>query len=148
MKRSAALSPLSHDHHHALEAALQLRRAGDDDLPEAVARFTAFWEERGRAHFDTEERILLPALPAADADWQRASVRVRAEHDRIRALARALAEGSQATAHELGQLLHDHVRYEEHEVFGLAEQRLTSDALARLGEELGRADGAPGVSGA
>lgn len=144
MKRSAALAALSHDHHHALEAALRLRRAGAADLEAAVAHLQAFWEPRGRRHFEIEERLLLPAVPETDADWREATARVRDEHAQIRAAVDTLAtrggEGALEAAHGLGQLLHDHVRFEERHLFGLLEARLPELDLARLGEAIERAE--------
>ena len=149
MKRSAALAALSRDHHHALDAALRLRRAGPGDLGAAVAHLQAFWEPRGRRHFEIEEGLVLPALPPTDADWREATERVRDEHARIRAAVDALAGGrgggaALEAAHGLGQLLHDHVRFEERHLFGLLEARLPERDLARLGEAVERAEaGAP-----
>ena len=68
MKRSAALRPLSHDHQHALDAALRLRRAEPDTLCAAVDHFLEFFEREGRRHFAIEEELLLPALRAGLLD--------------------------------------------------------------------------------
>jgi hypothetical protein len=45
------------------------------------------------------------------------------------------AEAAQA----LGRLLNDRVRFEERELFGMVEARLSEDELARLGEAVARA---------
>ncbi len=145
MRRSAALAALSRDHHHALDAALRLRRAGAADLDAAVAHLQAFWQPRGRRHFEIEERLLLPALPETDADWRAAAARVRDEHARIRAAVDALpAGGGVDGAHELGRLLHDHVRYEERHLFALLEERLPEHDLAQLGDAIERAEAGDG----
>ena len=144
MKRSAALAALSRDHHHALEAALRLRRADVADLDAAVAHLQTFWQARGRRHFEIEERLILPALPQTDADWREAAARVRDEHARIRAAVDALATGADEApleaAHGLGQRLRDHVRFEERHLFGLLEARLPEHDLARLGAAIERAE--------
>ena len=62
MKRSPALTPLSRDHHVALEAALRLSRADAASLDDARERFRDFFEAHGRRHFEIEEEIPLPAL--------------------------------------------------------------------------------------
>jgi hypothetical protein len=100
VKRSLALVPLGHDHHQALEAALRLRRATDEDLDAAVARFRHFWREHGQI------RAGSASLDTLD------------------------------DAHRLGQLLNDHVRFEERELFGLLEAKLEPDQLDRLGREI------------
>jgi hemerythrin-like domain-containing protein len=134
MKRSEALVPLGHDHHAALEAALRLRRATVDDLDAAVARFRDFWTEHTRRrHFEIEEELLLPAL-AGDTEWDEMAARIRRDHEQIRARAGTLA--TVADANSLGQLLNDHVRFEEREVFELLEARLDPGRLAELGAEI------------
>jgi hemerythrin-like domain-containing protein len=142
MRRSEALAALSRDHHHALEAALRLRRAGEADLETAVAHFQAFWQPRGRRHFEIEEQLILPALPETHAAWREATARVRDEHERIRASVQALSArgGDVDAAHALGRLLRDHVRFEERHLFGLLEAQLPEDELARLGEAVERAE--------
>ena len=140
MKRSAALSPLSRDHHHALDAALRLRRATGDDVAAAVAHFERFFAEHGREHFATEERYLLPALPAGDPEWAAGVERVLADHEALRLgaedLARAPADERVSMAHELGELLAAHVRFEERVLFPLLEQRLAPEDLELLGRAI------------
>jgi hypothetical protein len=50
------------------------------------------------------------------------------------------AAGGVDGAHELGQLLHDHVRYGGRHLFALLEERLPEDELARLGDAIARAE--------
>jgi hemerythrin-like domain-containing protein len=144
VKRSAALAPLSRDHQHALDAALRLRRADDETVADAIARFQRCFADEGRRHFAIEERLLLPALPADDPEWAPGVDRVRADHDAIRTQADALAAtgaGELAgAARALGERLTAHVRFEERELFAVLERRLAPDALARLGEAVARAE--------
>ncbi len=139
MKRSEALAALSRDHHHALDAARRLRRADAGAVDAAVAHFQEFWQHDGRRHFEIEEELILPALPADDADWRAATTRVLDEHRRIRAGASEVADLEDA--HALGELLHDHVRFEERQLFALLEARLPADELAALGDAVARAHG-------
>jgi hemerythrin-like domain-containing protein len=135
MKRSAALVQLSRDHHVALAVALRLRRATPGDLADAISAFADFWTPRGRDHFDREETVLAPVLPANDPECQAAVERMLAEHAEIRSRADRLADSLEA-AHDLGERLHDHVRFEERTLFALVEDRLDDDELARLGAAL------------
>jgi hemerythrin-like domain-containing protein len=141
MKRSEALAALSRDHHHALDAARRLRRADAGAVDAAVAHFHEFWRQDGRRHFEIEEELILPALPQADADWRAAVERVHDEHRRIRAAASELGGEDVAAAHALGELLHDHVRFEERHLFALLEARLPEDELSALGDAVERAHG-------
>ena len=141
MKRSPELAALSRDHHHALEAALRLRRATEETLEGAIGYFLDFWRRQGEQHFVIEERLVLPALPDEDAEWAEATRRVRAEHREIRAGAASVAEGPSAlAAREVGELLAAHVRFEERTLFPLVEQRLSQRALADLGRALAAAE--------
>ena len=56
MKRSQALTPLSHDHHQGLFVAMQLKRAVDDSAAQA---FLGFIDGHGGTHFRIEEDVLL-----------------------------------------------------------------------------------------
>ena len=135
MKRSAALTPLSHEHQHALDAALRLRRGS----PGAVEHFRRFFDAEGRRHFEIEEELILPALPPDDDEWQAGVERVRTDHEAIRrAAARADLEGAEAEA--LGVQLSAHVRFEERVLFPILERRLSAAALERLGAEIERAE--------
>jgi hemerythrin-like domain-containing protein len=134
MKRSAALVPLGHDHHRALEAALRLRRATGETLADALEGFREFWDHhQEKRHFEIEEELVLPRL-AGDEQWDGMAGRIRREHERIRTLAEVV--GTVEEAHVLGELLNDHVRFEERELFELLESRLDADELHRLGEEI------------
>ena len=136
MRRTAELAPLSRDHHVALEHALRLRRASEDDVGAVVAGFLAFLVDDGRAHFAQEESLLAPHVPDDHADLAR---RMHAEHEEI--LRRAEALGRRpvvASARELGELLSRHVRFEERELFPLLERRLPGPRLLELGRDLSR----------
>lgn len=145
MKRSPELAPLSHDHQHALDAALRLRRAERDTLVDALAHFRRFFAEEGRTHFDIEERLILPALHAEDPEWAPLAARVRADHAAIRAATDALhtrntVDDVLAAACALGERLAAHVRFEERELFPLLERRLAGSELERLGAAIYEAE--------
>ena len=105
MKRSEALTPLSHDHHQALFVAQRLRRA------------TSSSDQAAEGTPDPEH-----------------VARVANEHLEIRALAMAVAEGGARLEqiHQLGELMQAHVRYEERELFPLIEGDLDASAQERL----------------
>ena len=141
MKRSPELTPLSHDHHQALFAAQQLKRA-DDPAP-AVEALLAFWRAHGRDHFRIEEEILLPGWLEGDPTAAgELAARVSAEHLAIRRLVRrAEREGlSVEELRGLGALIADHVRFEERQLFPLIEAALEPGAIAELGAEIADAE--------
>lgn len=141
MKRSPELTPLSHDHHQALVAAMRLKRANDP--PADAAAYLEFWRSHGARHFEIEEEILLPGWVAACADADRAHAdRLAREHLTIRAETRRLERGdaSAAQLRELGELLEAHVRFEERELFPLIETQLDDETIATLGAEIAAAE--------
>ena len=140
MRRAEALIPLSHDHHVALEAALRLRRATEDDVALAAARFAAFWHRSGERHFQIEEELILPALAERDPAWRAAVQRVNVDHADIRARALALDGTDANAAHILGERLQAHVRFEERVLFALLERALDDEQLADLGARVAAAE--------
>ena len=120
MKRSAQLAPLSRDHHVALVHALRLRRATEADVAAVVAGFLAFLLGPGREHF-AEEELLAPQVPDACL-----AARMLDEHDEILRRAEQLGRDPRTEeAHAVGELLADHVRFEERELFPLLETALS-----------------------
>ena len=134
MKRSPELHSLSHDHHVALEHALRLRRASGEDVTAVTARFLAFFVGEGERHFAQEEALLAPLIPADEAA---ARQRLLDDHADIRGRARSLGvRPSQAAAVRLGELLADHVRFEERQLFPMLEARVDARVLAEVGRRL------------
>jgi hypothetical protein len=148
VKRSPALSPLSREHLAALLVAKALREASEPEP--ATAKALDFWRSEGAVHFRVEEEVLLPGW-ALEAEVDRDGVnRMLLEHLAIRAAVIRVSRGkaSLADLHELGQMLHDHVRYEERFLFPLIEKALDDRALARLGAAIEAAEAADAAANA
>lgn len=136
MKRSEALKPLSHEHHHALFVAKVIcDQGGEGDSRE---RFLEFWRSESEEHFRVEEEILLPGsgLPGPDQDEEVA--RMLSDHLAIRRGAASLSadQASPAEIVELAERLRAHVRFEERELFPRIERELAPEALERLAGQL------------
>jgi hypothetical protein len=139
MKRDPALVTLSHDHHQALFVAQGLRRADRDDAGERREAFRAFWEGGGEAHFETEERVLLPAFAEHGDAHDALVLQVLGDHVELRCRARQVLAGGPPdldALHLLGERLAEHVRLEERELFPLVESALPAERLTRLATEL------------
>jgi hypothetical protein len=137
--RDPALRSLSRDHHQALAAGLQLRRADVETARDARAGFLAYWHEHGESHFRIEEQVLLPAYAAHGNPHHPLVARALCEHVAIRQRARELVDQPQAPLprlHELGAMLVDHVRLEERELFVLIERTLPPEALRALARDV------------
>lgn len=156
MKRHPGLHALSQHHHFALTQALLLRRAAQAPgakraaaVRQAAEKFLYFWEKTGRRHFREEEEVLLPAYARHKRlDQDAAIMRLLADHAQIRGQIEDLTaavkdssarpEGLAECVAALAQALHDHVRFEENEVFPQMEKMLGDSALAALGPRLTR----------
>jgi putative heme degradation protein len=142
VKRAEALRPLSREHLTALLCAKKLREA--EELEQASEAFLGFWRGDGQRHFRVEEEVLLPAW-AAQAEVDRDGVmRMLGEHLEIRRQALRLAAGELTLeeARALGTLLHDHVRFEERQLFPLVEEAMDASALSRLAAAIEEAEAA------
>jgi hemerythrin-like domain-containing protein len=144
---------LSQHHHFALIQALQMRRAAEaspEKREAAVQRqaekFIAFWHKTGAVHFREEEEVLLPAYARhIRLDQDSGIMRLLADHAEIRAAVddferwchekRPIEEEAMA---RLAKLLHDHVRFEENEVFPRIERTLSDENLGVMGQGLTR----------
>ena len=140
-RRHDALVPLTHDHHHALAQARRLKDvAGMDsesDRRNAANDFVNFYFGRAVRHFHEEEELFF--APLVDAPEARDMVvRAVSEHLRLHALVRTVKR--QLTAGEadpellkrISELLTDHVRFEEKELFPVVERLVPDADLADL----------------
>jgi hypothetical protein len=123
MKRSPALTPLSRDHHHALSLAMQAgkaaRSAGQAQWQQAADHIRLHYQQTLQAHFAEEERALLPAL--AQAGKTALVQRTLDEHAHLHQLMQHAELASPAILQAFADAMTAHVRFEERELFALAE---------------------------
>lgn len=131
MKRHEQLQNLSREHHLALKLALLARRALESGEARkiqaaATACATAFVSDL-EPHFVREESDVLPLL--AQAGQAALVERTLSEHDEMRGLAAQLdlPAVAPATLQHFGELLGAHVRFEEQELFEVAQRYLKPD---------------------
>ncbi|MDR0775858.1 MAG: hemerythrin domain-containing protein [Azonexus sp.] len=123
MKRSVALRQLSREHHTALSLALHIAKATGPEARNALlATVPVVFRDELEPHFQAEERSLLP--PLAQQGETALVERTLAEHAQLRALAAAIGAGEASALAPFGTLLQAHVRFEERELFAVAEVRL------------------------
>lgn len=140
MRRHPALVSLSHDHHHVLVIAQQLRRATPESISDVARVFLAAWESEERRHLRLEEELLLPAYAAHGDPAHPVVERILQDHLLIRRDAdRVGREPSLELLHDLGSLLGDHVHREERELFPLIETTIPEPDLQALGDRLSAA---------
>lgn len=135
LKRHTALQPFSRDHYTGLVQAQHLLRASDENasgLRQALMDFTRAWKCEIEEHFTNEEVLLSALMTAAQLK------RLRNDHDLLRAFAGQAAQWQPDVdpgagwVQELGQLLNDHIRWEERKLFPAIERACTQDQLTAL----------------
>lgn len=130
LKRHPALQPFSRDHFSGLFHAQQLiRSAGSDSgsRQKAIAAFLRAWSEEIEDHFGQEERLLIDLMTPALREH------LRRDHRELRAFASQAAREIQDCdadwTRRLGEKLHDHIRWEERELFPAIEGAASEEAL-------------------
>ena len=139
LQRHVALQELSRDHHFALVLARRSRLAAETGDPAAVA---AQWAEVRRLlelelapHFAVEETLLVPALVAIGE--AALAERLMAEHTSLRRHLDPTGSDPRPRLLSFGRLLQHHVRFEEQELFEVAQRGLTPaqlEAIARAAD--------------
>lgn len=134
MKRHASLHGLSNDHHTALIVALRCRRAGagQGDLSPAQAwqQALALREDQLNAHFAVEEELLVPAL--RELGEAQMGERLLNEHAALLACLSVDTPSADEVAN-FGQMLDDHIRFEERIVFEQTQDRLPKSVMEAIG---------------
>lgn len=127
MKRHPQLQQLSREHHDALKLARAARLAAESGLSSQVNTLAERVASRFAAeldpHFCIEEQGILVVL--AQAGQHELVLRTQDEHAQLRRLAAALAAPDAATLLAFAELLAAHVRFEERELFEVAQQAMT-----------------------
>ena len=139
-RRHESLIPLTHDHHHTLAQARKLKEAagaGDAEVREVAGDFLHFYLGSALRHFHEEEELFFAPL----VDHPEAGdlvLRAVGDHLRVHALARTvkrqLSSGDIDTGvlEQISQLLTEHVRFEEQELFPIVERLIPEESLVDL----------------
>lgn len=149
MKRDPSLIPLSHDHHEGLIFAFRIQhgrgpsgRPWDAETAADQAReAVAFFRDHLTPHFRAEEEVIFPVLEPYLRPGEGVVAELREEHARLAALVRELEEATGDLPEALrafGELLTQHIRKEEQDLFVLFEQRVPAAEVKRAGEAVAR----------
>jgi hemerythrin superfamily protein len=146
MKRTEMLTSLSHDHHQALRVSQLLRRSETGDAEAVREGFEQFWGPH-QNHIRLEEEVLFPKFAEFAAEDDPMLAQAFGDHGSIRALADAVLTPDAPPVeamHQLAEVLHDHVRFEERDLFPAIEAAIPEDQQAALLAALEHADPGPG----
>jgi iron-sulfur cluster repair protein YtfE (RIC family) len=126
VKRHPKLQQLSRDHHQALVLAKACQRAASSEdcttLNLTYTRLAYAMTHELDPHFKNEEMNFLPRL--ANGVHDSLIRHTLKDHEQLRALALAAQQGNQQAMQTFGDLLAEHVRFEERELFPAIEQSM------------------------
>lgn len=119
MKRHPELVELSREHQQALQLGLTAKRAAQAQDAEQLAKirqsYQNTFDELYQPHFVDEEQRLLPKLEQAGE--QELVTRIQQDHAKLRAYASDKKPWTFEQLQAFGELMMDHVRFEERVVF-------------------------------
>ena len=133
MKRVPELQALSEDHHSGLVLARKAKRAGGEDgisISKVWADVEARFKSELEPHFQIEESFI-----ASNLEAQGESQLVKRFYEEHEALRQFFTPGSGRTSVDLqsfGELLEKHIRFEERELFEVAQNSLSPDELCAV----------------
>lgn len=145
MKRDPALVRLSWDHHHGLvfarRIAKELPGASDAEAAQLYSDLVAFWAAGLLPHFRAEGECLLARLVRHLPHESEPVVRLQRDHLSLESLVTTMRDASNARERRealasFGELLHEHIRWEERDLFEVTQQQLTEKEMAALGLQL------------
>lgn len=139
IKRSKALVALSREHHEGLLLSWKIREGCRKDIAvQRISDYTVhFYNNFLAPHFVQEENILFSVLPANDSLIMEAI----SQHEALRKLINILKEESQQDTRYLlafADELDKHIRFEERELFGYIESKLSAEQLLALTDRLNK----------
>lgn len=125
----------------ALRIERELPEASDEEVERLYSQLLQFWSRGLLPHFHTESECLLARLihhrPVDDPQIQR----LNADHLSMYGLVARMRDSTslgerRAALREFGVTLHDHIRWEERELFEAAQAELGEAELDALGAEI------------
>ena len=143
MRRHRALQPLSREHHNGLLCVRRLMQSADADAEvrkQAIRDFRQLWVDEFAEHLLQEERWLAPVITPV------LRRRLREEHQQIRDLANAAIQQELADdppsdwVRRLADMLRDHIRWEERELFPAIEKSSSQEELNKIEAALREVD--------
>jgi hypothetical protein len=143
MTRHEALVPLTHDHHHFLAHANRMQEAASRDSAArrlAADDYVSFYLGKALRNMREEHELFFPATFFASDPARALVLRALAAHlemyHQTHRLQQELATGeiTPGSLEQLAEILKEHVRFEESELFTAIQNSIPEDELLRLGQ--------------
>jgi hemerythrin-like domain-containing protein len=137
IKRNQNLVPLSKDHHEGLLVVWKIRQGCRLEIAEKrIANFILYaFDNHLEPHFTEEEEWVFIKLP----DDDELLIKAIEQHTDLRKMVAELRSDTEPTTAQFegfGNLLEEHIRFEERELFGHLEAEVTDDVMASIGARL------------
>jgi hemerythrin-like domain-containing protein len=140
MKRIQELQILSEDHHHGLVLARKAKKTGTAADKNDVHRVWLEVEQKFKTeldnHFRIEEKYIAPYLESCGES--ELVQQLLDEHKTIRACVDKNSSRTASALQRFGELLENHIRFEERELFETAQEKLSPEELADIAEHSGK----------
>lgn len=133
IKRNKSLVNLSKEHHFGLLASWKIRRGFELKVePKRMADFVInLWETHLSSHFNAEEVMLFNVIKHSLVD------EALAQHLKLRTLITSISkDGNTEQLTDFANLLEQHIRFEERQVFKMLQQELSEEKLDEIGKQL------------
>lgn len=138
MHRIEQLRPLSRQHQLGLNLGLKASQVTDElseqELSQQWQNLVAYIHDELTDHFGVEEDYLVTPLVKDHSDNEQVktlSNSLLQQHQELNRLAKT-PNPMPSDLRALGRLLYDHIRFEEREVFPIAQQLLTAEQLKTI----------------
>lgn len=127
LKRLKELKPFSRDHHHGLLLGWKIRNGIKKGIetPRIAAYVKWFFQNYLSAHFELEEKYMFPIL-GMENDMIKRAIN---DHLQMRTM---IAHLDSTTLSDFADLLEQHIRFEERELFGQIQETATPRQLAKI----------------
>jgi len=133
MKRIKQLQSLSKDHHQSLVLAKKCKSINIEDDREVVEelslRLQSDFDTLLRKHFRLEEKTIFSIAQTKDENIKKLCQQLEQEHKALEKMIDTISKGEYQLFVEFGQLLHDHTRLEERQLFPMVEEQFTTQEL-------------------
>lgn len=133
IKRNKSLVNLSKEHHFGLLACWKIRRGFELKVePKRIANFVNnFWATHLEAHFIAEEKTLFNVIKHTLVD------QALEQHLKLTTLINLISKNANTVQlTEFANLLEQHIRFEERQVFKMLQQELSEEKLDEIGTQL------------
>nr|WP_299038100.1 hemerythrin domain-containing protein [uncultured Psychrobacter sp.] len=141
MKRAAQLQPLSRQHHLGLNISRNAKECSDnpEDISKHWHKLTSYIDDL-QSHFAIEDHLIATALlpySISKPEVASALTTFNEQHKSLQALVSQAQDSANSQSHPisaaqvkaLATLLYDHIRFEERDLFPIAERYLTTAEL-------------------